>query len=213
MAVDGREEFEYTARRSSSLWVSTLHDSGKAMNLILLGAPGSGKGTQSARLLERYGLAHISTGDILRAAVRDMTPLGREADTYMKAGKLVPDEVVIGLVEERLGQPDAQRGFLLDGFPRTTAKADALGTLITRMGLKLDRVILLDVGTEELVTRLKGRGRADDTDEAVRTRLKIYEDQTQPLIQYYSDRGFLTRVEGSGEVDAITQRVLEALGA
>ena len=183
------------------------------MQLIFLGAPGSGKGTQAERLVERNSLAHISTGDILRAAVRDQTPLGLEANKYMSAGQLVPDSVVIGLVEERLKQPDTEAGFILDGFPRTTAQADALGALAEGLGKPIEAVVYLEVGEEELVSRLLGRGRADDNEETIRTRLSVYRSQTEPLISYYEEKGLLKRVEGMGTMDEITDRISVAVGA
>ena len=183
------------------------------MQLIFLGAPGSGKGTQAERLVERNSLAHISTGDILRAAVRDQTPLGLEANKYMSAGQLVPDSVVIGLVEERLKQPDTEAGFILDGFPRTTAQADALGALAEGLGKPIEAVVYLEVGEEELVSRLLGRGRADDNEETIRTRLSVYRSQTEPLISYYEEKGLLRRVEGVGTMDEITERISAAVGA
>ena len=183
------------------------------MNLILLGAPGSGKGTQAATLIERFGLAHISTGDILRAAVKAGTPLGLEANKYMLAGKLVPDEVVIGLVEARLQEPDTASGYILDGFPRTTAQADALGAMTKSLGKPIEHVVYLKVDGEELVKRLLGRGRADDTEEAIRTRLKVFQDQTQPLITYYQAAGLLREVHGVGSVDEIGAAIRAAIGA
>lgn len=181
------------------------------MNLILLGAPGSGKGTQAERLIARFNLAHISTGDILRKAVRDQTPLGIEANRYMAAGELVPDSVVIGLVEERLGLPDTAAGYILDGFPRTTTQADALGALTDRLGRALHKVVYLEVGEEELVSRLLGRGRADDNEETIRTRLQVYRLQTEPLISYYEGKGLLARIPGTGTMDEITSRILAAV--
>jgi len=181
------------------------------MNLIFLGAPGSGKGTQAASLVQQYGLAHISTGDILRKAVADETPLGKAAHAFMTAGQLVPDEVVIGIIAERLKEPDATAGFLLDGFPRTVPQAMALSDILGRLGRQIDRVIYLDVDGEELFRRLQTRGRADDTAETVRARLNVYQDQTSPLIAHYQDQRLLLRVEGVGDVTAIGQRIREGL--
>ena len=213
------------------------------MNLILLGAPGAGKGSQAAHLVRKLGVVHISTGDMLREARRSGTELGKKAAEYMDAGKLVPDEVVIGLVEERLGRPDAQKGFILDGFPRTVAQADALLALLEKMGKKIDHVILLEVPEEVLVRRLSGRRscpkcgrpyhvefsppkndnlcdecgvelvwREDDRPEAVRQRLKVYEEQTAPLIDYFENKGMLRRIDGQGTVEEVLQRVLAVLG-
>lgn len=183
------------------------------MNLIFLGAPGSGKGTQAATLVQDFGLAHVSTGDMLRAAVANQTPLGLEAHGYMSAGKLVPDSVVIGIIEERLNTPECAHGVLLDGFPRTVPQAIALSEMMKRMGKTLDRVIYLEVGEEELFQRLSGRGRADDTPETVRSRLKVYQDQTSPLIAHYASEGLLARIEGVGSVEDIGARIRAALKA
>lgn len=181
------------------------------MNLIFLGAPGSGKGTQAAFLIEHYRLAHISTGDMLRAAVAQKTPLGVEAHGYMSAGQLVPDSVVIGIIAERLAHPDCANGVLLDGFPRTVPQAVALGEMFTQLGRSLDKVIYLEVDEDELFKRLMGRGRADDTPETVRARLQVYRDQTSPLIEHYTSAGLLARIEGVGAVEDITARIKAAL--
>lgn len=181
------------------------------MNLIFLGAPGSGKGTQAAFLIEHYKLAHVSTGDMLRAAVAQKTPLGVEAHGYMSAGKLVPDSVVIGIIAERLSQADCVHGVLLDGFPRTVPQAVALGEMFKGLGRALDKVVYLEVDEEELFKRLMGRGRADDTPETVRARLQVYRDQTSPLIEHYKNEGLLARIEGVGAVEDITARILAAL--
>ncbi|GAB4261773.1 adenylate kinase [Deferrisoma sp.] len=212
------------------------------MRLILLGPPGAGKGTQAKRLIERYGIPQISTGDILRAAVRDGTELGRKAKEYMDAGKLVPDEVVIGIIEERLQEPDCAKGFILDGFPRTVPQADALGEVLGKLGQAIDHVVSIEVPDEELVERLTGRRtcrgcgamyhvkftppakdgvcdkcggelyqRDDDREETIRSRLKVYHDQTAPLVEYYEKAGLLRRVPGQGSVDEIYQRILEVL--
>lgn len=183
------------------------------MNLIFLGAPGSGKGTQASSLVQEFHLAHVSTGDMLRAAVANKTQLGLEAQSFMSAGKLVPDSVVIGIIEERLKASDCDAGVLLDGFPRTVPQAVALSEMFTRMGKKLDKVIYLDVGDEELFTRLSARGRADDTPETVRARLKVYQDQTSPLIDHYTGEGILARIEGVGSVDDIGAHIRAALKA
>ncbi len=213
------------------------------MNLILLGAPGAGKGSQAAYLVKKLEVPHVSTGDMLREARRSGTELGRKAAEYMDAGKLVPDEVVIGLVEERLSRPDAAKGFILDGFPRTVAQADALLALLERLGRRVDHVLLLDVPEEVLVRRLSGRRscpkcgrpyhveftppkrdnlcdecgvelvwREDDRPEAVRQRLRVYEEQTAPLIDYFDSKGLLRRVDGQGTVEEVLGRVLQVLG-
>jgi adenylate kinase len=206
------------------------------VNLVLLGPPGSGKGTQAAALTARLGAPKISTGDMLRAATAAGTALGREAQSYMNAGKLVPDSVVIGLVEERLGEPDARTGFILDGFPRTTAQADALGELLGRLGRRLDRVVQIEVPRDLLTERAvlrrtdKRTGqiyhlkysppppdaelehRADDQEETVKQRLDQYEALTAALLPYYDRLGIISRVDGVGRPEEVTARVLGALG-
>jgi adenylate kinase len=186
-----------------------------ARRLLLLGPPGSGKGTQAKRLVEELGIPQISTGDMLRDAVRSGSEVGRRAQEFMDAGRLVPDEVVIGVTEERLRRPDAADGFILDGFPRTGAQARALDGLLDRLGVKLERCISLRVDPDELVKRLLRRaeleGRSDDNEQAIRTRMDEYRRKTQPLIEHYRDAGVLVEVEGMGDVDEITRRVREAL--
>jgi adenylate kinase len=181
------------------------------MNLILLGPPGAGKGTQGHRLSERYNIPEISTGDMLRSAVHKGTPLGREAKSYMDRGALVPDEVMIGIIRERLAQDDTERGFILDGFPRTVAQAEALSRLSEEQQRPIDHVISIAVPQEELLQRLAGRrqleGRQDDTDEAIRHRLEVYERETAPLIDYYRRQGLLRCIVGVGTIDEIFQRV------
>ena len=181
------------------------------MNLILLGPPGAGKGTQGHRLSERYGIPEISTGDILRAAVHKGTPLGQEAKSYMDRGALVPDEVMIGIIRERLAQEDTERGFILDGFPRTVAQAEALTQLSEEQQRPIEHVISIEVPQGELLQRLAGRrqleGRHDDTDEAIRHRLEVYERETAPLIDYYRRQGLLRCIAGVGTIDGIFQRI------
>ena len=185
------------------------------MNLILLGPPGAGKGTQGHRLSERYNIPEISTGDILRSAVREGTPLGREAKSYMDRGALVPDEVMVGIVRERLVQDDTERGFILDGFPRTVAQAEALTQLSEEQQRPIEHVISIEVPQEELLQRLAGRRqleeRHDDTDETIRHRLEVYERETAPLIDYYRRQGLLRRIAGVGTVDDIFQRIMVVL--
>lgn len=186
------------------------------MNVILLGPPGSGKGTQGALLSERTGLPCVSTGDLLRSAVQRDTPLGREAKQYMDQGLLVPDPVILGLIEEVLALPEAAQGIIMDGFPRTVAQAEAVERLLAERRAGVDRVLSIDVPEEELVRRLSGRarveGRVDDTPETIRQRLAVYEEQTAPLVAFYEERGLLTGVSGMGTIEEIAARVEEAVG-
>ena len=189
----------------------------KPRNLLLLGAPGAGKGTQAVRLAKRLGVPHVSTGDLLRAAVAEGSPLGRQAKAFMDRGELVPDSVVIGVAVERLARPDAKSGFVLDGFPRTLAQAEALDAELARMGMQLDRCTALEVDEEELIARLLKRaqieGRSDDNDATIRNRMRVYRTQTEPLIAYYRRRGLLRELDGSGSVDAVERRIQEGLAA
>lgn len=185
------------------------------MRLVLLGAPGSGKGTQAARLKEHLQVPHISTGDLLRAEVAAASPLGLAAKEVMARGELVSDAILLGMLEDRLSRPDTAGGFILDGYPRNLAQADALDGLLTRLKQAFDYAVQLDVPMELLVERIAGRaqaeGRADDSPESVRTRLKIYDDQTAPVIEYYRQHGQLTVVDGVGDLDAVFARILEAI--
>jgi len=185
------------------------------MNLILLGPPGAGKGTQGHRLSALYSIPEISTGDILRAAVRQETPLGLEAKRYMDRGALVPDGIIIGIIRERLAQDDTKRGFILDGFPRTVAQAEALTQLSKEQNRPIEHVISIEVPAEELLQRLTGRrqieGRQDDTDEAIRHRLEVYQCETAPLIDYYCQQGLLRCIVGVGTIDDILQRITAVL--
>ncbi len=212
------------------------------MNLILLGPPGAGKGTQAQRMAERSRIPQISTGDILRAAVKEITPLGIKAKEFMDQGQLVPDEIVIGIIEERLKAKDCDPGFILDGFPRTIPQAEALEPILTKIGKKIDHVINIEVDPEELVRRLTGRRtckncgamfhllfqpskkegicdrcggtlyqRSDDKEETIRTRLKEYEKQTAPLIQYYREKKALRSIQGMGGPDQIFDQITRLL--
>lgn len=218
------------------------------MRIVLLGAPGSGKGTQSQRLVEQHGIPQISTGDLLRAAVAKGTPLGRRAKEAMDLGKLVDDEIVLGMIRERLAEPDVKNGFILDGFPRNLAQADALDALLSELGQPLDAVVQMDVDYTELMRRISGRRtcadcgrvfnlfsaapeqikdekcaktgephklfqRPDDTEETVANRLKVYEEKTKPLIEFYRDKGVLQSIDAEGAVDAVAQRLEGALRA
>ena len=185
------------------------------MRLVLLGAPGSGKGTQATRLRQHLQVPHISTGDLLRGAVAAGTPLGLKAKAVMEAGNLVSDEIVLGMLEERLGKDDARAGFVLDGYPRNLAQARALDELLARLKQPVDIAVQLDVDTGLLVERIAGRakaeGRADDTPESVRTRLQVYDTQTAPVIDYYRQHGQLTVVNGVGSLDDVFARIVEAI--
>jgi len=177
------------------------------MRLVLLGPPGSGKGTQATRLKEHLSIAHISTGDLLRAEVAAGTELGKQAKAVMDAGNLVSDDILLGMLESRLGQDDVAKGFILDGYPRNVAK----------IGQPLDAVVQLDVPTELLVERIAGRaaeqGRADDNPDSVRQRLQVYNDQTAPVVDFYAGRGTLARVDGVGELNDVEARIRAAIQA
>lgn len=177
--------------------------------LVLVGPPGAGKGTQADVLSERLGLPHISTGDLFRAHVGEQTPLGQEAKRYLDSGELVPDSVTNEMVRERLVEPDAKAGFLLDGFPRNTQQAEALGRILSESDTALDAVIQLQVAEDVVVHRLLSRGRADDSEEVIRRRQQIYASETAPLLEYYAD--ILLAVDGVGSVDEVAARVLKAL--
>jgi adenylate kinase len=181
------------------------------VRLVLVGPPGAGKGTQAVRLAERLEVPHISTGDLFRANLSADTPLGLAAKRFMDAGELVSDEVTVGMVRERLTEDDAAKGFILDGFPRTVAQADALGEMLHAAGDDLDAVVALEVPEDVLVERLLGRGRTDDTEAVIRRRQEIYRDETAPLLEHYSD--LLVTVDAVGEIEQITERVVDALGA
>lgn len=213
------------------------------MNIVLLGAPGAGKGTQASRISEKCRTPHISTGDIFRKAVAEGTDLGREAKRYMDAGELVPDEVVIGIVKERLAEPDCVGGFLLDGFPRTVGQADALDAALAESGRKLDSVIDIEVDSASLIARLTGRRtcrgcgnitnvagfssepqacelcggelyqREDDTVATVTNRLTVYTRQTEPLIDYYRGKGLLCEIDGNRSPDAVFEEISATLGS
>jgi adenylate kinase len=212
------------------------------MNIVFLGPPGAGKGTQAKILIERYGIPQVSTGDMLREHRAKGTELGKKAQEYMDKGQLVPDEVILGMVKERLSQPDCQKGFILDGFPRTVAQAEALDKLLSEMGKKLDFALALIVPDDLLVERLTGRRtckncgmmyhikykppkvegkcdvcggelyqRPDDNEETVRNRLKVYHEQTAPLIEYYKNKGILRDIDGSKSIEEITQQIISIL--
>ena len=177
------------------------------MNIILLGAPGSGKGTQAAFLIEKHGLTHLSTGDMLRAEIAAGSDLGKQAKAIMENGQLVSDELVLAMIAARL----SDKGALFDGFPRTIAQAEALDKLLAGRGSQIDAVIELQVGNEEIVQRMLARGRSDDNEVTIRQRLAVFEAQTKPLIDYYQKQGKLRSIDGSGELAAISARIEAAL--
>ena len=180
-----------------------------------MGPPGAGKGTQAKFVAQHFGIPAISTGDIFRDNVSEGKPLGKEAQRYMDAGEYVPDEITNSMVRNRIDEPDAVPGFLLDGYPRTLAQVEELDGMIGFTGHRLDAVVVLTVDHDELVQRLVQRaaleGRADDTEEVVRRRQELYGEQTAPLIEVYRDRGLLIEIDGLGEVDDVTQRIFAAL--
>ncbi|MBN1589281.1 MAG: adenylate kinase [Pirellulales bacterium] len=181
------------------------------MQIVFIGPPGAGKGTQAERLIKKYNLAHLSTGDMLRAARDAQTEVGKKADQYMSQGQLVPDDIIVAIIGERLAEPDCQKGYLLDGFPRTIAQAEALDALLSRQNTSLDAVLELRVPEEELFNRLAGRGRADDKPDVIRQRLVAYREQTEPLLDYYEKKKVLKSIDGLGTVDDIFNRVVETL--
>jgi adenylate kinase len=214
------------------------------MNLILLGPPGAGKGTQAQRMVEHYHIPQISTGDILRTAVKEGTALGKQAKAFMEKGQLVPDEVVVGIIDERLRAPDCKTGFILDGFPRTIPQAEALQAILDKIGKSVDHVVNIEVDPEELVRRLTGRRtckncggmfhvffhpprnegacdrcggtlyqREDDKEETIRTRLKEYERQTSPLVEYYQRKKLLRSIQGVGGQNQIFEQIIRVLDA
>ena len=186
------------------------------MRLVLLGAPGSGKGTQAARLKEHLQVPHISTGDLLRAEVAAGTPLGLEAKAIMARGDLVSDDILLGMLEVRFSREDTRAGFILDGYPRNLAQAAALDALLKKLGVQFDAAVQLEVDNEQIIERLAGRaqaeGRADDSPESVRHRLDVYDRQTAPVIAFYREHDQLTVVDGVGSLDEVFARIVKAIG-
>ncbi|MEV4124593.1 adenylate kinase [Nocardia sp. NPDC049707] len=180
------------------------------MRLVLLGPPGAGKGTQADLLSDKLGVPHISTGDLFRTNISAQTPLGREAQKYIDAGDLVPSDVTNRMVEARVAEPDAANGFVLDGYPRTVDQADALEKILADMDKKLDAVLCFVVPEETVVGRMMARGRADDNEDVIRNRLRVYREETAPLLEHYD--GLVVSVDGVGEIDEVNARALHALG-
>ncbi|MFT5139989.1 MAG: adenylate kinase [Lysobacterales bacterium] len=192
-----------------------LEDGNRLMRIVLLGAPGSGKGTQAALLEKELGVPHISTGELFRTAVSESTPLGLKVRSLLDRGELVPDDLTLELLEERMALPDAANGFILDGYPRNLVQAEALDTLLEKLGRPVDEAIKIDVDTEQVVARIAKRsaeqGRSDDSEGVVRNRMRVYQEQTSPVIGYYENKGLLTRVLGTGSIDDVLQIILSVL--
>lgn len=181
------------------------------MRLVILGPPGAGKGTQAELLSEAVGIPHISTGDLFRANISQGTAIGIEAKKYLDAGNLVPSEITVDMVRARVAEPDAAKGFILDGFPRSTEQADALKDILGNLGTTLDAVLSFVVDADVVVERMLARGRADDTEEVIRNRMSVYDTETAPLLEYYGDQ--VKTIDAVGDVQDVHQRVLSALGA
>lgn len=191
------------------------------MNIILLGPPGAGKGTQAKLLVERHGLVQLSTGDMLRAAVASGSELGQEAKSVMDAGKLMPDDIMVQIISDRISEPDCANGFILDGFPRTTAQAEALDKMLAEKGLPLDQVIEISVNDSVLIDRINTRvaetpeaeRRDDDNAETLKHRLEVYHEQTAPILPYYESRGMLKKVDGMQPIDDVSKQIEAILTA
>jgi adenylate kinase len=181
------------------------------MRLLFIGPPGAGKGTQAERVADRLGIPHVSTGEMFRHHVSIGSDLGRKVDAIMAAGDYVPDEITVAMLAQRIAEPDAVGGYILDGFPRTVVQVKSLDDLIGEDGL--DRVVVFEVDETELVERMLSRGRVDDTSETIRNRFKVYLDQTQPLLDVYDARGVTVSVNGLGEVGEVTDRIVDVLDA
>jgi len=183
------------------------------MQIVFVGPPGAGKGTQALRLKDHLGVVHLSTGEMFREAEREDTDLGRQAAEYFRAGALVPDEVVVGIIAERLQQPDCDAGCVFDGFPRTVAQAEALDAMLAEAGRPLDLVLALEVSNDVVSQRLLGRGRVDDTPDTIRERLRQYDQLTRPLLEYYRGQGQLCMIDGTGTESEVFTRVRAAVDA
>ncbi len=181
------------------------------MRIVLLGAPGSGKGTQAKILVKKQGIPHISTGDLLRSAIAAKSKLGLAAKQVMDRGDLVSDEIVLGMLKERLSETDAQKGFILDGFPRNLVQAEMLSELFAELGLSLDHALLIEVDPDEVVARIAKRaeieGRSDDTEEVVRNRLQVYKEQTAPVADYYKEQNIVSEIMGAGTIEDVQKRI------
>lgn len=179
--------------------------------LVLLGPPGSGKGTQAEILAQRMGVPAISTGDMLREAVAEGSDLGRQVESIMSSGALVDDDTMAEVVRERLGRQDAAKGFILDGYPRTLPQAETLESILQRSGAELDAVVLVDVPEEELISRAVARGRSDDSADVIRERLRVYREKTRPLVEHYQERRLLREVDGYASIEEVNRRILDAV--
>lgn len=188
-----------------------MHWGTEIMRIVFIGPPGAGKGTQAERLVEAFGMAHLSTGDMLRAARDAQTEVGKKADQYMSSGQLVPDQIILDIIGEWLGEPDCRRGYLLDGFPRTIPQAEGLDSILADRGEPLDVVLELRVPEDELFRRLSSRGRTDDDPDVIRRRLVAYREQTSPLLDYYRSKGLLKSIDGLGTIDEVFQRAKTVL--
>lgn len=195
--------------REYSVDAQTYPAEDRSVRLLFIGPPGAGKGTQAQRVAERLGIPHVSTGEMFRHHVANGSELGMKVEAIMAAGDYVPDEITVAMLEQRIGEPEAAGGYILDGFPRTVAQVRSLDDLIGEDGL--DKVVVFEVDETELVERMLSRGRADDTSETIRKRFEVYMAQTRPLLDIYDDRGITVSVDGLGEMDEVTDRIVDVL--
>ena len=197
-----------------ALW-PILEDGNRLMRIVLLGTPGSGKGTQAALLEKQMDIPHISTGVLFRSAVKQQTPLGRQIKSIMDSGELVPDDITLELLEQRMNKADAANGFILDGYPRNLRQAESLDELLDKLGWSLDGAVQIDVNFEEVISRIARRaskeGRSDDSENVARNRLRVYKKRTAPVIDYYAEKGLLTRVLGTGTIEEVLRLILSVL--